>query len=126
LQHQEKHGYGLFAVILRSTRELIGDCGLENSDFTGRPCLEIGYDFLSAYWNQGYATEAALRVRDFAMDNLGIAQGSLCSFIRQSNVGSQHVSEKIGMHRLLMYEKWNTQYYLYGFGDELLKVSYGT
>jgi RimJ/RimL family protein N-acetyltransferase len=52
LDHQRRYGYGLFSVILKSNKELIGDCGLEHTDFEGKPCVEIGYDFLSKYWNQ--------------------------------------------------------------------------
>ena len=60
LDHQRRYGYGLFAVILKTTGELIGNCGLEHSDYRDTPCVELGYDFLSRHWNQGYATEAAL------------------------------------------------------------------
>ena len=59
LAHQTEHGYGLFAVILKSNGAFIGNCGLEHTTFDGRPVVEIGYDLHSDYWNQGYATEAA-------------------------------------------------------------------
>ena len=49
LTHQNKYGYGLFSVILKSNQELIGDCGLEHTSFEEKPCVEIGYDFLSKY-----------------------------------------------------------------------------
>ena len=52
LNHQDNYHYGLYSVILKSSQELIGDCGLEHTTFEGKPCVEIGYDFLSKYWNQ--------------------------------------------------------------------------
>jgi ribosomal-protein-alanine N-acetyltransferase len=60
LTHQEKYGYGLFSVVLKSEGRLIGDCGLEHMDIDGDPEVELGYDFRSDYWGDGYATEAAV------------------------------------------------------------------
>jgi len=119
LAHQQKHGYGLFSVILKSSRELIGDCGLEHTDYKGRPCVELGYDFLSLYWNQGYATEAAEAVRGHAVQQLGISSRSLCSFIRRGNKASQRVSEKIGMRKIEEFTRGDIGYLLYAFSGEL-------
>ena len=121
LAHQQKHGYGLFSVILRSSGELIGDCGLEHTDYEGRPCVELGYDLLSMYWNQGYATEAAGAVRDYAVQRLRISPSSLCSFIRRSNRASQRVSEKIGMWRVTEFARHKVDYLLYAFSAELIE-----
>jgi len=121
LAHQKKHGYGLFSVILKPGSELIGDCGLEHTDFEGKPCVEIGYDFLSRYWNQGYATEAAAAVRDYATEELRIGLGSLCSFIRRSNSASRRVSEKIGMRRIREFARHDVDYLLYAFSAELIE-----
>ena len=74
LDHQEVHGYGLFSVILKSEKILIGDCGLEHMEVEGEQATELGYDFNSNYWNQGYATEAGQAVRDYAFDVLHIPQ----------------------------------------------------
>ena len=95
LTHQETHGYGLFSVILKSNNLLIGDCGLEHMEVGGEPVTELGYDFRSDYWNQGFATEAASSLRDFALDSLSLP--SLISLIRVGNKASRRVSEKIGM-----------------------------
>jgi ribosomal-protein-alanine N-acetyltransferase len=118
LAHQKKHGYGLFSVILKSSQELIGDCGLEHTEFEGKPCVEIGYDFLSRYWNQGYATEAAKAVKEYATEELGIVSRHLCSFIRKGNRASQRVSEKIGMQRVKEYENSGIDRYLYALSKE--------
>lgn len=118
LNHQNMYGYGLFSVILKSNQELIGDCGLEHTAFEGQPCVEIGYDFLSNYWNQGYATEAAKAVRDYAAEKLHIDSKSICSFIRKNNRASQRVSEKIGMQRIKEYKANDIDYYLYAFSKE--------
>ena len=95
LTHQDHYGYGLFSVILKSTGVLIGDCGLEHMEVDGELKTELGYDFRSDYWNKGFATEAALAVRDYAFNTLEIP--SLISLIRVGNEASRRVSEKIGM-----------------------------
>jgi RimJ/RimL family protein N-acetyltransferase len=95
INHQEQHGYGLFSVILKSEELLIGDCGLEHMDVAGDQATELGYDFRSDYWNQGFATEAASAVRDYAFDVLHLPR--LISLIRVGNAASRRVSEKIGM-----------------------------
>ncbi|TFG22409.1 MAG: N-acetyltransferase [Promethearchaeota archaeon] len=118
LNHQKQYNYGLYSVILKSSQELIGDCGLEHTTFEEKPCVEIGYDFLSRYWNQGYATEAASAVKDHATKNLNIDLRVLCSFIRISNKGSQRVAEKIGMQRIKEYDTNGIKYYLYAFSKD--------
>jgi RimJ/RimL family protein N-acetyltransferase len=105
----------LYAVKLKSSGVSIGDCGLEHTVFEGIPCIEIGYDFVSDYWNMGYATEAASAVRDYAVDVLGIDRDHLCSFIRKSNVASIRVSEKIGMKMVTEYWANGVEYLLYAF-----------
>ena len=65
-------GFGLWAVILKATGALIGQCGLtwqEAGDF-GR-VLEVGYIFNRAYWHRGCAAEAARACRDHAFSKLG-------------------------------------------------------
>lgn len=95
LKHQERHGYGLFSVILKSEGKLIGNCGLEHMVLDGEDMIELGYDFASHYWNRGFATEAASAVRDYAFAILGLKR--LVSLIQSHNMASRRVSEKIGM-----------------------------
>lgn len=111
LEHQERCGYGLFSVELKSEGILIGNCGLEHMEVQGQKVTELGYDFRSDYWNQGYATEAAAAVRDFAFNGLGLP--SLVSLIRVGNQASQRVSEKIGMRLVQEIERNGIRYWKY-------------
>jgi len=95
MEHQNQYGYGLFSVILKSESILIGDCGIEHKLVGGALEAELGYDFRSDYWNQGFTTEAASAVRDYAFKSLHLPR--LISLIRIGNRASRRVAEKIGM-----------------------------
>ena len=113
LDHQTTHGYGLFSVILKSNRLLIGDCGLELIEVDGHVVAELGYDFRSDYWYQGYATEAAMAVRDYALGQLLLPR--VTSIIRVGNIPSRRVAEKIGMGyvgEITRYGHWYWYYLL--------------
>jgi RimJ/RimL family protein N-acetyltransferase len=111
LDHQHQHGYGLFSVLLKSNNLLIGDCGLEQLEVPDGQAAELGYDFRSDYWTQGYATEAATAVHEYAFQQLQLPR--LISLIRQSNLASQRVAEKIGMRRVEELVRYGTPYWLY-------------
>ena len=109
LDHQDQFGYGLFSVILKETGELIGDCGLEQMETEG--AAELGYDFRSDFWNQGFATEAACAVRDYAFDILHLPR--LISLIRAGNLLSKRVAEKVGMTLVEEFTRFGIQYWKY-------------
>lgn len=88
-------GYGLWAMILKSTRELIGDCGLVLQSVDAVDEIEIGYHVRRDLWNQGYASEAARACRDYGFANLKVDR--LISLIRPENLASRRVAEKNGM-----------------------------
>ncbi len=114
LDHQTQYGYGLFSVILKESGELIGDCGLEQMESEG--AAELGYDFRSDYWNQGYATEAACAVRDYAFDILQLPQ--LISLIRVGNLASKRVAEKVGMSLAEEFTRYGIQYWKFALRNK--------
>jgi ribosomal-protein-alanine N-acetyltransferase len=111
LDHQRKHGYGLFAVCLKADDRLIGNCGLELMDVSGEQVAELGYDFRRDYWNRGYATEAACAVRDFAFGTLCLPR--LVSLIQPGNPASERVAQKAGLKRTGRIEREGRTYLLY-------------
>ena len=91
-------GFGPYAVVGKHRQEVIGYCGLFFfPDIAGQPEVEIGYRLARFAWGQGYATEAAQTVRNFAFHTLGMKR--LIALIDPLNVASIRVAEKIGMHR---------------------------
>jgi RimJ/RimL family protein N-acetyltransferase len=92
LGHWQLLGYGMFAMEIRETGELIGRTGY--LDPPGWPGFELGWVLGRAWWGKGYAVEAAVRCRDYAFDQMG--RDRLISLIRPDNHRSIRVAEKIG------------------------------
>lgn len=97
LARYRQYGYGLWAVVLKATGEMIGQCGLTLQQWNGREMLEAGYLFQRSHWHQGYATEAASACMDYAFGTLN--SPIVCSIIRDNNLPSQQVALRNGMTR---------------------------
>lgn len=95
LRRYEQDGFGLWTLVLKSSGEVIGDCGMITQEIEGAKATEIGWHVRRDLWRQGLTTEAARAGRDYGFDRLGV--DGLCSLIHPENVASQRVAEKIGM-----------------------------
>ena len=62
-------GFGLWALCLKETGEMIGDCGLTMQIIHGEIKPEIGYHIRRDMQRKGYAKEAAIAVRDWTFNN---------------------------------------------------------
>jgi RimJ/RimL family protein N-acetyltransferase len=89
----EKFGFGMYLVILKTSGASIGLCGLVKRD--GLEDVDIGYAFLPEYWSKGYATEAALAVKEYAKNIIGLKR--LVAITDPKNQNSMRVLEKIGL-----------------------------
>ncbi|WP_053368246.1 GNAT family N-acetyltransferase [Bacillus sp. FJAT-27245] len=90
----KRNCFGLWAVCLKETDEVIGDCGLVKQTVDGKEEVEIGYHINRSYWSKGYASEAALGSREYGFRRLGLER--LISIIAPDNIPSIRVAEKIG------------------------------
>lgn len=95
LSRYEADGYGLNAVILKETGEMIGQCGLTLQSWKDRTVLEIGYLFKKKSWHNGYAAEAAGACKKYAFEVLQADE--VFSIIRDTNTASQNVALRNGM-----------------------------
>lgn len=95
LERYRNDGFGLWAVELKETGEMIGQCGLTKQDVEGQMVLEIGYLFQRAHWKRGYALEAARACKRYAFEKL-LAE-EVYSIIRENNIASMNVAIRNGM-----------------------------
>ncbi len=96
MNRYRENGFGLWAVCLKDTGEMIGDCGLTLQNIEGEMLPEIGDHIRADHQRKGYAKEAAAAVRDWAFANTDYP--ALYSYCKYTNVGSYKTAESIGMH----------------------------
>jgi ribosomal-protein-alanine N-acetyltransferase len=82
------------AAILKSTHQLIGNCGIRMRSADAREG-DIGYELSPDYWGRGLATEAARAMVQFGFTDLRLHR--IWSWCIADNVGSARVLEKLGM-----------------------------
>ncbi|WP_295152161.1 GNAT family N-acetyltransferase [uncultured Ruminococcus sp.] len=87
-------GFGLWAVCLKDTGEMIGDCGLTMQDIGGVICPEIGYHIRRDMQRRGYAKEAACAVRDWAFGNTPF--NVIYSYMKYTNTPSAMTAQSYG------------------------------
>jgi len=91
----QRDGHSLWAMLLKDTGEVIGDCGCILQEVEDRNEIEVGYHVRRDCWRRGYATEAARACMDYAFARLGAAR--IISMIRPPNLASRRVAEKNGL-----------------------------
>ena len=94
----EIFGFGLWAVVLKETGEVIGDCGVTMQDINGIIRPEIGYHIAKRFQRRGYAGEAARACRDWAFENTPF--NILYSYMKKENIPSAAVARANGMRFL--------------------------
>ncbi|MGD8189604.1 GNAT family N-acetyltransferase [Brevibacillus ginsengisoli] len=96
LSNYQELGFGRWAVILKESGELIGDCGITRSDLNGTMENDLGYIIDHNYWNRGYAFEAANACKNYAFEQLKLER--LCANMPINHSRSKNVALKIGMN----------------------------
>ncbi|QCX00913.1 GNAT family N-acetyltransferase [Aggregatimonas sangjinii] len=94
-ERYEKGLGGMNALICKATEAFVGMAGLLVQTVDDKQELEIAYSILPKYWKKGYATEAAIKCKAYAMANR--LADSLISIIHIDNVPSQKVATNNGM-----------------------------
>jgi RimJ/RimL family protein N-acetyltransferase len=89
-----EYGWGIWLVILRNEKRVIGDVG-----FKGKPDtdgnVEIGYSILPAYRRRGYAYEAVKALLKYALlrHDIKVVKADC----KKDNIPSIKILEKLGM-----------------------------
>lgn len=88
----QKNGFGRWAVVLKSSHEFIGWCGLKR-DTAG--WVDIGYRFFKSQWGKGYATESAAGCLIYGFETLHLPE--IIGRAHRDNLASIRVFEKLQM-----------------------------
>ncbi|MFB6821098.1 GNAT family N-acetyltransferase [Streptomyces virginiae] len=93
----DEEGFGIFAVELLGSGELIGAVGLSIPEHLPEalPDAEITWRLGRQYWGQGYASEAAQATLEFALQDRGLDR--VVAINRAGNEDSENVIRKLGM-----------------------------
>ena len=112
LENYKRYCFGLWAVILKETCEIIGDSGITMQNIDGEMLPEIGYHINKAYWRKGIGKEAARAVRDWVFENT--SYDVVYSYMKYTNEGSYRTALSIGMKKVKEYaDPINTISYAY-------------
>jgi RimJ/RimL family protein N-acetyltransferase len=88
-------GFGVWAMSVKGSDEVIGDCGCYVREVEGNFEVEMAWHVRRELWGRGYATEAAQSCIEYAFSSLGAER--IIALVRPENKSSCHVAEKIGM-----------------------------
>jgi RimJ/RimL family protein N-acetyltransferase len=98
LERWEAWGIGMFVAERKEDGRLLGRVGFLRWDpetwEIGGSATEIGWGLAREHWGAGYATEAALALRDWAFGERELTR--LISLIQHGNAASVRVAEKLG------------------------------
>jgi RimJ/RimL family protein N-acetyltransferase len=105
-------GFGLWAMLLKASGELIGDCGVYVRDLEGQFEFELGWHVRRDLWARGYATEAARCCVAHAFRKLGAER--VIALVRPENLSSCRVAEKLGMacDRVILWRGYDHRVYV--------------
>ncbi len=87
-----EHGFGLFAVIEKSSGRFVARVGPMPT--LGPGLAEVAWSTVAGAWGKGYASEAALASMKFTFARSPVE--TLSCFLRPDNTASRRVAEKIG------------------------------
>lgn len=102
LEHWNRLGFGIWAVVDNEKDVLLGRCGLNMITETS----EVEVDFVLARdcWGRGYATEAAKAALEYGFEILKLDR--IIALAKPENIASRRVIEKIGMRYIKNAEYW--------------------
>lgn len=102
IERYKTFGFGLWAVCLQDTGEMIGDCGLTMQMINGQIKPEIGYHIRKDMQRKGYAKEAASAVRDWTFESTPFNE--VYSYMKHTNVPSCKTAISYGCRQVDEYE----------------------
>jgi ribosomal-protein-alanine N-acetyltransferase len=93
--HPRRAELGLWATIERDSGFFLGRCGLLPWEIDGKEEVELAFLIDKSRWNEGFATEAAHGVIEYAVHELKLRR--LICLVTPGNNASARVATKVGM-----------------------------
>jgi ribosomal-protein-alanine N-acetyltransferase len=121
-ENWKQHQFGVWAVVCKKDRKLIGHCGFKFLENTRE--IQIGYLLLPFYWGMGLGTEAASAALKYGFEVAKLER--VVAVAKPENIASRRVMEKVGMN----YEKdayfYNNNVVYYSISREAYQSNFKT
>jgi len=97
ISRQERKSYSIWAVVERTSEDVIGMCGLAEfgPELSG---IELAFRLRKDRWGMGYGSEVALASVEYAFTEVQLDR--LIAAVEPANVASVRVLEKTGFERI--------------------------
>lgn len=109
------YGYGIWGVFSKTSKQLIGKCGLENQIIDGKEEITLSYLLDNKHWGYGYAIECCKAVFEYARTELDIKR--IVAVIDCDNKRSINTAKNLDMNfeKEILYKKRNCLLYSISF-----------
>jgi len=109
--YRKEEGFGIWLAEEKRSKERLGVMALKRIEDNPAQEIEIGYKFEKSYWNQGYATEAAIALLKYGFENKGLEK--IVAVTNPANNPSVNVMKKLGMEfeKMAYFYNGNMVYY---------------
>ena len=94
--YYDDYGFAFFCGYDKKTSDFIGQAGLFHLRFNiNQPEIELAYRLHKKYWGKGYATECAIALIEWGVNERGLSR--IIAPVHPDNHRSRRVMEKAGM-----------------------------
>ena len=93
LELYKKYNLGYFLMIENTSGKILGQSALTPDIIDGYTYYEIGYILKKEYWHNGFATEAANALKNYAFNTLNLNE--IIFEIRPDNISSRKIAENL-------------------------------
>ena len=96
-EHWRTYGFGLWAVIEKSSERMIGFAGISHPLWLPgwERAVEVGWRLHRHAWGRGYATEAGRAGLDYGLERLALKE--VIALIHPDNLRSAAVARRLGL-----------------------------
>jgi RimJ/RimL family protein N-acetyltransferase len=95
LERYQKNEFGHLVLTDKKTNSFVGICGLLTRNKDTNLDYEVAYSIMPDFWGNGFATEAAKKIKSFAKEHK--LHKRVVSWIHPENTFSQNVARKNGL-----------------------------